>query len=456
MRRTPRPSVVVLITIDTLRADAVSFHGEEPGTTPFLQSLAAEGVVFTSAYAPSSWTVPTMASLFTGVAPTSHGVVRGVVVEGDRSPSDPPVHSQPVVPGSFTTLAEAFEHAGYETVGVPSNRHLADYLGFAQGFRQYFGKADFLNADRVNPLVGDHLHRAFGPEWMKTWKKKPAFLWIHYFDPHDPFTPREPWLSQRAPELARSLRDSPANLVMTDLEKRYPEPDQALADKIRPLYYSEISYLDEHLRRLDEALGLRGNEVLLVITADHGEEIVDHGRLGHGHSLHEELVRVPLMIRWPAAVKGGRRIGTPVSLLDVYPTLSELTGIEAPEALQGRSFAPELVRDEKGAARALCFELDRSGAKAAAIFEPPWKLIHQTYPARRIQLFDLKEDPEERHDLSGAEPRIVQDLEARLMKHLNSLPPPPADFVHVRVENESLLEQLKAFGYVGEDPEEGK
>jgi len=445
-----------LITIDTLRADAVSFLGEEPGTTPFLQSLAADGVVFTSAYAPSSWTVPSMASLFTGVAPTSHGVVTGVVVETARAPHEPPVHSQPVLPGSFTTLAEAFEQAGYETVGVPSNMHLAGDLGFGQGFRHYYGAANFLTADRVNPLVGDHMHRAFGPDWARTWKQKPAFLWIHYFDPHDPFTPREPWLSRRAPELARNPKAPPADLVMTEIQARFPRPDQALADKIRPLYYSEISYLDEHLRALDEGLGLRSEDVLLVVTADHGEEIVDHGRLGHGHTLHEELVRVPLMIRWPAGVKGGRKIGTPVSLIDVYPTLSEFAGIEAPPALQGRSLAPELLRNEGGAPRTLCFELDRPGVKAAAILAPPWKLIQPTFPRSRVLLFDLGKDPEERSDLAEAEPEVVRELETRLLQQLKSLPSPPADLGRARVENEGLLEQLKAFGYVGADLDEEK
>jgi arylsulfatase A-like enzyme len=162
------------------------------------------------------------------------------------------------------------------------------------------------------------------------------------------------------------------------------------------------------------------------------------------------------MIRWPAAVKGGRKVETPVSLLDVFPTLAELAGVEAPGVLQGRSLAPELVRSEQGDPRSLCFELDRHGVKAAAILEGPWKLIHRTFPERRVQLFDLESDPGERNDLAQSKPKLAQELETRLLEHLKSLPPPPADLERARVEDEGLLEQLKAFGSVGEDPEEGK
>ena len=450
------PSVVVLVTVDTLRADSVSFLGNEPQTTPFLDELADDGVVFEAAYSPSSWTVPSMASLFTGVAPASHGVVKGQIEQlaQERKPTRM-IREQPALPQSFTTLAEAFQRAGYVTVGIPSNIHLADYLGFSQGFDHYYGEANFLPADQVNYQVEMQLREAFGPRWKTAWKEERVFLWIHYFDPHDPYWPREPWITRYAQDAAGDPAPDPANLVMRDLKKRFPEPDEDLARRIRSLYRAEINYVDEHLRRLDATLGLQAEDVLFMLTADHGEEIVDHGMLGHGHSLYEELVHVPMLIHWPAAVEGGRRLEVPVSLLDVYPTLAELKGLKEPDDLYGRSLAPLLLGLEQLEAGSLHYELDRPGVKAAALRRGKWKLVHQTFPENRVELFDLTRDPGEKNSLVQQEPELVEELSALLVRRLEALPGPPSDVEHVPIESETVLEQLRAFGYAGDDAGDG-
>jgi arylsulfatase A-like enzyme len=388
-----------------------------------------------------------MASLFTGVSPRSHGVVVGRVTRANA------VEEQPALPESFTTLAEAFQRAGFVTVGVPANLHLADTLGFGQGFDHYRGSADFMSADRVNQQVAEKLAEAFGAEWKTAWKEQPTFLWIHYFDPHDPYRPHEPWLTKYAPDFRNDRNTSPANLVMRELKRRFPDPDERLAARIRPLYESEISFLDDQLRQLDEVLDFRDDNVLFVLTADHGEEIVDHGRLGHAHSLYEELVHVPLLLHWPEGVEGGRRIESRASLLDLYPTLAELAHLRAPENLSGQSLVALLMGAEPGESRDLHFELDRPGVKAAALLSDEWKLVQQTFPEARFQLFDLVNDPAEQDDLSERKPEVVARLADLLARQLEALPPPP-EVERVPIASEEILEQLRAFGYLGDELDE--
>jgi arylsulfatase A-like enzyme/tetratricopeptide (TPR) repeat protein len=442
------PSAVVLVTVDTLRADFVSFNGHQPQTTPFLDTLAQDAVVFSEAYAPSSWTAPSMASLFTGMAPSTHGVVTAIMDGNGR------VLSQPALAASLTTLAETFKAAGYVTVGIPANLHLAAEFGFAQGF-DYYAPADFCLANEVNSRVAIQLQRAFGPEWQTAWKRRPTFLWIHYFDPHAPYEAREPWISQYAPDFDRRPSDFPAGIHIREIKQRYPHPGRELADHLKPLYESEISYLDDAFRRLSERLGLVDDNVLLIVTADHGEEFLDHGDLEHGHSLYQELVHVPLFVRWPDQLPRGRRVETPVSLLDLYPTFVEMLGLEAPSAFDGESILALLREDTQTAPRVLYFELrsrglaqnpHQLGVSLKGIREGEWKLIAADQ-ARPVQLFDLTRDPSELIDVTAEHGEVVRRLQARLTSWLNTRRLPPPDAHPVPVADDSVRERMRALGY---------
>jgi arylsulfatase A-like enzyme/Tfp pilus assembly protein PilF len=442
------PSAVVLVTVDTLRADFVSFNGHQPQTTPFLDTLAQDAVVFSEAYAPSSWTAPSMASLFTGMAPSTHGVVTAIMDGNGR------VLSQPALAASLTTLAETFKAAGYVTVGIPANLHLAAEFGFAQGF-DYYAPADFCLANEVNSRVAIQLQRAFGPEWQTAWKRRPTFLWIHYFDPHAPYEAREPWISQYAPDFDRRPSDFPAGINIREIKQRYPHPGRELADHLKPLYESEISYFDDAFRRLSERLGLVDDNVLLIVTADHGEEFLDHGDLEHGHSLYQELVHVPLFVRWPDQLPRGRRVETPVSLLDLYPTFVEMLGLEAPSAFDGESILALLREDTQTAPRVLYFELrsrglaqnpHQLGVSLKGIREGEWKLIAADQ-ARPVQLFDLTRDPSELIDVTAEHGEVVRRLQARLTSWLNTRRLPPPDAHPVPVADDSVRERMRALGY---------
>ena len=390
-----------------------------------------------------------MASLFTGLAPSTHGVVTAILDGHGR------VLSQPALAASLTTLAEAFKAAGYVTVGIPANLHLAAEFGFAQGF-DYYAAADFCPANEVNNRVAVQLQRAFGPEWQTAWKRQPTFLWIHYFDPHAPYEAREPWISQYAPDFDREPAEFPAGLRMREIRQRYPHPGRELADRLKPLYESEISYFDDAFRQLSQRLGLVDDNVLLIVTADHGEEFLDHGKLEHGHSLYQELVHVPLFVRWPDQLPRSRRVETPVSLLDLYPTLVDLLGLKAPGAFDGESALALLRKDTQTAPRVLYFELrspqlaqnvSQLGVSLKGIREGEWKLVAADDEERPVQLFDLTRDPSELIDVAAEHGEVVTRLQAKLTSWLSTRRPVPPDAGPVPVVDDSVKERMRALGY---------
>ncbi len=442
-----RPAAIVLITVDALRADRVSFDGYRLPTTPFLDRLAREGVVFDRAYATSSWTPPTMASIFTGVPPMTHGVVSGEIV-------DTKAVRQPMLPESLSTIAELVGKSGYRTLGVASNRHLALDLGFGQGFDRYFDPPTFLNAPVVNDRARQLLTAEYGADWRRTWHGQPLFLWLHYFDPHDPYFPYAPWIAAQAPGADADGPRSPAQLVMRDLRQRFPRPDALLAEAIRPFYDSEIRRTDQLLADLWNELVPDGN-VLFIFTADHGEEMVDHGGLGHSQSLYDELTRIPLLFWWPRGVPAGLRIAQPVSALDILPTILELVGQPAPAGLAGRSLAPlwrGAAAGEKGAERRPVFlELAPPKPFRWAVVDGDRKLILDPASPATPELYDLASDPGEKVDLAVREPAEVERLRAELRTWARKNPRAPDQRTRDRLDDD-LRKELEALGYLGSTP----
>lgn len=440
-----RPRAVVLVTIDTLRADGLSYHqGAALRQSPYLDALAAEGVVFERAYAPCSWTAPSMASLFTGYEPPSHGVVSGFTARSSKKPNaERVVQNQPILPQSLTTLAETFRSAGYTTVGIPSNRHLAEHLGFAQGF-DYYGDSSFSDAPDVNERVREQLERAFGPEWQARWKQEKVFLWIHYFDPHVPYFAREPWIEEYAPEFARDPLAYPAGWGLPEVSRMYQRLGSEFSDLLTPLYHSEVRFVDEHLRELDGELGLAADDVFLIVTSDHGEEFGEHGKIGHGQTLFEEAIRVPLFLRWRARFPEARRLDSPASILGIYPTVTALLDLPTPDGMQGEPFGA-LLGESPAQPRPLYFQTDRAGRTLNAVLDGPWKLIRQD--GRPAKLFNLSKDSAETTDVAAAHPMVVQRLAKGLDEHLAALPAPPRDTGQVPVTNQDELEKLRALGY---------
>jgi arylsulfatase A-like enzyme len=435
-----RPSAIVLVTVDTLRADAVSFAGYGLPTTPFLDGLAREGVVFTHAYAPSSWTPPSMASIFTGLDPSSHGVTRGALVAGEAS-------EHVVLADELTTIAESRRARGRTTVGIASNRHLTRALGFAQGFDHFHDPTAFLPAPTLMLRTRELFATAFGPQWRTAWRRDPTFLWLHFFDPHDPYLPNDAWLDRHSPRRPDRSLGPPARLVMRELKRRFPRPGPEVGTLLRPLYDGEVARFDDHLRQLWEELGA-DDDVLLVVTSDHGEELAERGALGHSHSLYDELVRVPLLVRWPRGLPGGRRIEAPVSVSDLAAAIAALDGDELTGADRDRALPRWLTDPAAAAGRPVFLELHAPKPDLRAVRDGSWKLIAAA-AGTRAELYDLAADPGERRDLAAAHPDVVARLRAELDRWRSSLPAPPPIRLYTSPDVE-LTRQLRSLGYVDE------
>lgn len=426
-----KPRVVVLVTVDSLRADAVTLPGEPRKVTTYLTRLVYGGAVLPRVYAPSSQSAPSMASLFTGLYPASHGV-RGGVLSKDLGE----IVGQPALSDDFTTLAERMKLAGYTTIGVPASRDLSRRLGFAQGFDYYADEAHFPAASRVNREVYRLLAEAYGSRWRTELKNRHTFLWINYVDARLPYLAKEPWIHSFADGYRADPESFPAGLSMSELEKTDFESRLAATNKLKPLYQSEVASVDASLRRLTSALELDAPDVALIVTSSHGEELAEHGGYGHGATLYEEVVRVPLVVRWPEGVRAFTRVDEPASLLDIFPTLMDICKGSAPYGLQGTSLA-SAIRDGQGVTgRRFIFELSPSawdgGRPWIGMIEGQWKLVQRRLPEGRKArkdgrlLFDLTADPKERRNVAAANPELVQRLEESLEAQLQSLPEPPS------------------------------
>lgn len=398
----PRPRGIVLITIDTLRADHCSALGHGRPTTPFLDSLAADGVLFRQAYAASSWTAPSMASLFTGLYPREHGVRHGAVTRG----SEPDIAGQEVLAERFVTIAEALKEQGYRTFGVSCNGHMTRDTGFAQGF-------DFFESNWFEECPAPNVAVELWRDEIETSGR--FFLWVHYFDPHVPYTARSPWIEQYG--TPRERADEWGGTQLEDLHLRIREirKDPAAAAALRDLYDSEIARCDSFVEQLFRSIRIDERD-LVIVTSDHGEEFLEHRGLGHGDTLYEEVVRVPLIVRFPGGRFGGTTIDAPVENRNVAATVADILG---GPAVAGTSLFP-LIRGEESAADAVFLELDR-GMSLTAVRRDGWKLIS---PARelaggntsKMRLYDLAADPRETTDLSGERAGTAAELSELLRR----------------------------------------
>jgi arylsulfatase A-like enzyme len=426
----PRPNIV-LITIDTLRADRLGCYGYHRETSPFIDTLAARGTTFTNAYATSSWTSPSMASIFTGLYPRQHGVLHGFVEERERR-----IATQEFLSPRFETLAEVLRDAGYATFGVSSNGHLTELTGFDQGFDR-FTSMWFEWSPAPNRVVegwSAQLHAA-----------SPYFLWVHYFDPHHPYFAREPWIGNYTPAGASVAEWAgiPLGRVRARISDLQSDPDalQSLVD----LYDSEINHTDDHLRTLFDLLE-PGNETLIVLTSDHGEEFLEHDLLGHSKTLFEEVIRVPLIFVLPGEPNPGHAVAQPVSNLNIMATILDYLGIGLPEVSGGTSLMPYIEAGGVSHPRPVFVELDRGREDWKALRLGSWKFMCPDWKRRRCALFDLARDPGERRNLLTENPSSAAQLRDQLFGWIAANPvfrPPSVDMTL----DEKQKEKLRSLGY---------
>ena len=324
-----RPNVLLLV-MDTTRADRCSFNGYTRPTTPRLAEFARNAVTFDDCWTPAAWTCPAHASLFTGLRPEHH-----------RLASDGSTALAP----EFTTLAEILSAAGWDTATFSNNPYISPEFGLTQGFRT--DAELFRGTNRTYPWARETHARAL--DWMLTRnaEKKPFLAFINDMEPHYPYQPPRdvearflrPGVPPTAVESVRAL-DFPRSIgLCLRTETWVPHEREALSD----LYDAEIATLDEEVGRLLD--GLRAAQILdntlVIVMADHGEGLGEHDWIEHGVFMHRELLRVPLIVRFPGRFDGGRRVTDVVRVEDLFPTVLETLELPVPD-VDGRSLASDL------------------------------------------------------------------------------------------------------------------
>ena len=415
-----RPNIV-LIVIDTLRADHLGLYGYPDETAPFLAKLGAQSAVFERTFSSSSWTAPATASVMTGLYPTRHGLTRGFFAQqaAEDAVQQGGMGSVEVTPLSqnVETLAESLERAGWATRGFATNRNVCDELGLSRGFAGFI--LEYFDAQQVFEVVSG---------WQPILEKaEPYFLYLHFNDVHRPYTPRSPWY----------------------------EPAQNELDETVERYDSEISFLDSALERLYEVYGWDHN-TLLWLVSDHGEEFQDHGAWGHTFSLHQELVHVLMLAHGPDLGIAPARIDVNTSLVDVYPTLLDFVGVPPAAGCDGLSLKALLSGDEAAAAdlreRVLFAHRQRAGSPPQiwAALLGDYKLIERDDGVEPL-LFNFALDPGERQNVLEANAPMAEILGEQLERfRAETAGSSPSEGIDVPIDRKAL-EELKALGYFGED-----
>jgi arylsulfatase A-like enzyme len=433
---------VVLIIVDTLRADHIGAYGARNVSTPAMDALARDGIVFERAYAQSSWTRPSISSIVTGLYPGSHSVM----------------HKTDLLPAEVVTIAESMREAGYRTSGFVTNINVAPSFNFQQGFDEYrylapnffFGATDsgsklalysvmrlvrerFLSKEKWVAHYyqdADTVNRMALP-WVDSHRGDRSFVLIHYMDPHDPYF--------EIPYNGRAI-------ARVDT----PNPAPERAEELRALYATNIEYFDTFLAKVFAQLEAQGlyKEALIVLTADHGEEFHEHGGWWHGTTLYDEQIHVPLIVKLPGNRNAGARETALARSVDIAPTLLTVAGASVPAAVQGRDLFGNTT-----APAGVYAEEDHEGNVLESIRTTDWKLILANPGNPRglaeIALYDLVADPGERNNVAAGETSRVAELKKDLVTLRDASRASAVSGVSGAIDDADM-ERLKALGYVDE------
>lgn len=398
--RVTRPNVL-LVSIDSLRADHVSSYGYGRATSPTIDRLAAEGVLFVDAISPASWTTPAHMTLLTALPPEVHRVTS---------------YRRALKP-SAVTLAEVLQGSGYATAAFVSGATVMARYGFAQGFDAFDESLAAPREDAhhgiTSPGLVERVTR-FLTEWDAGGRQRPFFVFLHMWDVHYDYAPPPPYDRMFDPDYRGDLDAS----GFEHNQRLKPDMDPRDLQHLIALYDGEIRYTDEHVGKVLDRLRALGvlDDTIVVVTSDHGDEFFEHGTKGHAKSLYDEIVRVPLVLRFPRRVLPGRRHAEQVRLMDVAPTILGLAGVPAPadfgtpqmpEPYRSVDLTPWLAGDRP----AETFPRLPAFSESTAFLGPKWSLRSDgfklmRFPSRRQDgaLFDLRADPGEKRNLLPQKP----------------------------------------------------
>ena len=429
---------VIIVSLDTLRADRLSVYGAERPTSPFIDRLAGQGVRFDQAMAPASSTPPSHMTMLTGTSPCRHGVFG--------------VHLEDVLPESIESLAEILGREGYTTGAVTENAYVAAPYGFARGFDSYV-ELKQMEEDRNSPSPGVITPTGYAPRtfaaadaWLRENVQRRFFLFVHTYQVHGPRRPGPPY-AKLFPEGNADGDGEDFDPEFHDL-RRYDSLVRQLDDLVRT-FVAQI-----------EELGLAG-ETLLILTSDHGEAFFEHEDHGHGWTVYEEVLRVPLIVWAPGLARPGVE-ADPVGLIDIAPTVLDLLDLPLPAAIEGRSLAGTIQGVSSGLPAPRPYYAETAAGNVRALRAGQFKIIRTDSPETDV-LFDLATDPEEQKphpvggtDLPGALAEFSGDVE-RLRRELDR---EAARCREIRAASEvrragekatpdpARYEKLRALGYV--------
>jgi len=426
-----RPSIV-LVTLDTLRADHLGCYGYPRETSPFLDRMAATGARFTNAVAACSHTGPAHASIFTGLSPMRHGLVRNGLA----------------IPDELDALAELLDGVGYQTVGVTP-------VGFLSGLQGGFD--DFLRAN--SPVAEGVIDRAIEElrERDAPAEEPPLFLWLHFFDAHTPYRSGETRHYREFTEASPQERERITSYLLDEhgLQLEFFEngPQQMLW--LASNYDAEIRRIDEQLSRFYEFMedGGLNEDTLWIFVADHGEGLGDHLYHGHDRHVYEEQLSIPLIVHTAGAERSARVVDQLVRHVDLLPTMLDWAAVPSlPDGCEGTSLLPLAAGDAEELPIDLAFSQRRSTeGKPSWVQEDVWSLRvgrfkYIRHGLRPDELYDLDADPRERDNLVEREPDVARELETTLTDLVGEWA--RAGLAESVVDGDGHLEELRALGYV--------
>jgi arylsulfatase A-like enzyme len=440
------PPNILLVVVDTLRADHLGAYGARTHLTPALDALAEEAYVFEKAFATSAWTKSSIASLFTGIFPSRLSVLG----------------RQDALPQTAQPLAELLAAGGYQSYGVTTNGNAGAAFGFAQGFEAFeYPEMKRRYPDGATTFPAEGVTRT-AMQWLaQRDPQRPFFVFLHYTDPHDPYLPHPGLIAGKEP--AGAYDGSREQLEAMDAAYRKGELKEVDQERIRYLYAGEVKYCDLWIGNLIGGLRELGlwNDLLLVVTADHGEGLWDHGERAHGRDLFDEMIHVPLFLKYPRmSAAGAARVTTPISLVDIAPTILAAAGISEPSAIQGRDLRTLLDGDERSDPNdGIYAELSLDHVDLESLRTTEHKILRaRKLPANSpgsYQLFDLRRDPGERDNLAPRAPEAVDEMKESLQRWRSRIEPAEPDESRRQVALEDLspseLRSLRDLGYISDD-----
>jgi arylsulfatase A-like enzyme len=426
------PKYILLITVDTLRADAVSCYNPGTNLTPNIDTFAKQSILFENALTNSPWTLPAIASMMTGMPPSVHQATRH--------------HAR--ITGKLPTLAGELKKAGYYTAAIGINPTLTKQTNISNGFIYYDFYPKFSTGRSVGAKIRKHLSQYIPDEkvtnvsaeglvidfgsfistdgltdlsiqWLSKNKDKSVFFWIHYFDPHVPYAPPARWLQGHEKKLVPHIGynfDRPDDLLTGVFV-----PTQKEREWIKELYNGEVRYVDHNLGRLFAALKQMGiyDQSLIIVTSDHGEEFWEHGAYYHGHSLYNELVSIPLIIKLPGNA-APKRVETTVSLQNLMPFILDYCKIKGHrQKVYNQSLLP-LITGKTGInafePQPVVSSAMRYGEEKETLYFEGLKYI-RTEMSRQEELYNTTADPQEKNSIAEDFPGKIKQAIELLNRH---------------------------------------